>query len=144
MSSLWVAGRRVAIGSLRRGGIFVLAPLLVLYEVILDRKSLLVFDAQEYFVPKYLEVARQWRQGILPVWDPTVFSGSPLLGGGQAGVFYPPNLLYIFCPTLVVYQALLIGHMVLGGIGARLLARRLVGSEWGASISGAAPGHHAS
>lgn len=64
------------------------------------------------------ESLRSWH-GI-PLWNPTAFAGSPLVGDPQAGLFYPLNWLHAFVAperglSLVGYGVLL--HLVIGGWG---------------------------
>ena len=40
----------------------------------------------------------QMRAGHLALWNPHVFSGVPFLGGFQAALLYPPNLIYLILP----------------------------------------------
>ena len=73
----------------------------------------------------YLNLAsRLWRHGQVPVWNPFLFNGYPMLGEPQYQVFYPPNLLLslasAFSPRVVLLQLAL--HQVLGGFFTYLLA----------------------
>ena len=38
------------------------------------------------------------RSGYLPLWNPYQFCGTPFVANSQSAVFYPPNLLFYFCP----------------------------------------------
>lgn len=52
-------------------------------------------DAVFWFFPAYQLVVNQIHAFELPLWNPYVFSGMPLLAVWQAGVFDPLNWLYI-------------------------------------------------
>ncbi len=41
--------------------------------------------------------------GHLPLWDPFIWSGTPLLAGFNAGAAYPPTLLFAFLPPHVAW-----------------------------------------
>src|SRR4051812_20509577 len=53
-------------------------------------------DLVTQFFPYHALVSREIKQGRLPLWNPNVHSGEPLVGSTQAGIFYPPNALYFF------------------------------------------------
>lgn len=43
------------------------------------------------------------RHGHLPLWDPFIWSGTPLLAGFNAGAAYPPTLLFAVLPPHVAW-----------------------------------------
>jgi hypothetical protein len=110
---------------------------LVLFGVALVQGLLIApGDGGSYYLPLYMLAARAWEAGGLPAWNPYSFSGAPLLALGQAGVFYPPNLLMVVLPTFVGYDLLLIFHVFMAGLGASLLALRLCRDPFGAAAAG--------
>jgi hypothetical protein len=64
------------------------------------------------------------RQGHLPLWNPTIWSGSPLLGGLNAGSFYPGTLLFAVLPGVLAWVLNLIGVYWAAGIGMYALLRQ--------------------
>ena len=48
------------------------------------------------------------RAGHLPLWDPWIWSGTPLLGGLNAGSLYPGTWLYAMLPGLVAWTVNLV------------------------------------
>lgn len=68
------------------------------------------------------------REGFLTGWYSASFSGYPFFANTQAGVLYPPNLLY-WCGLPIERAAtlLVLGHMLFGGLGAYALMRIGVG-----------------
>jgi hypothetical protein len=56
-------------------------------------------DALFWFFPIYKLVAEQILAGHLPLWNPYVYSGLPLLAQPQAGVFDPINWIYLLGAT---------------------------------------------
>ncbi len=70
----------------------------------------------KYFASEGLRLA-----GELPFWNPLSFSGTPFLGNGQEGLFYPPALLFYLFPTDSVFGFFYLLHCILGGIGLYLL-----------------------
>ncbi|MBV9467702.1 MAG: hypothetical protein JOZ57_00480, partial [Abitibacteriaceae bacterium] len=64
-------------------------------------------------------------QGLLPLWNPHLFCGMPFMSNGQAGVFYPSNVLYWVMPVRVALLLDAIFHNILLACGAYTLARAL-------------------
>ena len=48
-------------------------------------------------------------QGHLPLWNPYIWSGSPLLGGLNAGSLYPFTLFFTVLPATVAWVLNLLG-----------------------------------
>ena len=57
-------------------------------------------DQGDFFYPLKLYTADRLRAGEIPFWNPLSGSGEPWLGNGQAGVFYPPSLLFLISSSL--------------------------------------------
>lgn len=53
--------------------------------------------------PLRVLVGQQLRHGTLPVYDPYIWSGSPLLGGWNAGAFYPFTFLFAVVPATLAW-----------------------------------------
>ena len=64
------------------------------------------------------------RQGHLPLWNPTIWSGSPLLGGLNSGSFYPGTLLFGALPALLAWVLNIIGLYWAAGLGMYALLRQ--------------------
>ncbi|MGH8995460.1 MAG: hypothetical protein ACRDYB_05430 [Acidimicrobiales bacterium] len=62
--------------------------------------------------------------GHLPLWNPTIWSGSPLLAGLNAGSFYPGTLLFAIFPGVLAWVFNLIGVYWAAGIGTYALLRQ--------------------
>lgn len=94
-------------------------------------------DVQLYFLPHRHILWSALQEGRLPLWTPLVGTGQPVLADFQSGVFYPPHWLYAALPFLPAFNALVVLHLILGGTGAYLLARRLVGGRAPALVAAA-------
>lgn len=69
--------------------------------------------------------AREWARGDLPLWAPIGW-GFPLLGDGQAGILYPPNLvLYALLSEPLAFNWSIVVHLVLAGMGGWALGRTI-------------------
>ncbi len=83
-------------------------------------------DIYSYFFPQKTYFADQWTEGRIPLWNPLVGHGYPVLGESQTGVLYPTNLLlYRFLDVNAAYNVSQLLHLVLAFAGMALLAHRL-------------------
>lgn len=64
-----------------------------------------------------------WKEGIVPLWNPYSFSGTPLLANFQSAVFFPLNFLFFFFPQLDAWSLLTLFQPLLAGIFTYLLLR---------------------
>ncbi len=64
-------------------------------------------------------------QGHLPLWDPFEWSGSPLLGGFNAGALYPFTYLFAFLPPMGAWVIGQIATYAISCIGVYCLCRTL-------------------
>src|SRR4029078_7689521 len=91
---------RLSTGSsgLRRG---IVAAVLIATTLCFQARGVLlarVFyfeDVAAYFEPIWSACARAMRDGRLPSWALGAWSGQPLLGDPQIGIFYPPHWLWL-------------------------------------------------
>lgn len=66
----------------------------------------------------------QMRQGHLPLWNPYIWSGSPLLGGLNAGSFYPLSFFFVVLPPVGAWVVNLLGVYWAAGLGMYALVRQ--------------------
>jgi len=107
-------------------------------------------DATELALPLLAELQRALQSGATLVWSDRIFGGYCALGAGQAGSYYPPNLLLLkLLPLAAAYRWLCVGHLWLLARGAVGLSRAM-GNRTAATVvlaavvalGGAVPGHH--
>ncbi|HLN06472.1 MAG TPA: hypothetical protein VK217_09350, partial [Acidimicrobiales bacterium] len=77
------------------------------------------------------------RHGRLPLWDPYIWSGTPLLAGWNAGAMFPGTWLFAVLPGIAAWTVNLVLASVVCGVGLHLFLRRL-GCSPLASFLGAA------
>ncbi len=111
-------------------------PLLLLWPIAwvarCSRADLFTFN-----YPILYEVAQQWSQGRVPLWNPHIFGGTPLAAAMQGGVFYPPDaLLLLLKPFWLAYGYSILLHYSLCGVFAFLYLRSLEVSR-GSAATGA-------
>ena len=67
---------------------------------------------------------RQLREGHLPLWNPYIWSGSPLLGGLNSGSFYPLTFLFVGLAPVAAFIVNLLAVYWAGGLGMYALCRQ--------------------
>src|SRR5438128_3858664 len=65
--------------------------------------------------------AQRLREGEIPLWNPNVGLGAPVLGDGQTGVFFPTMLLHVLLPSKLAWVAGAVVMMWLAGFGIVVL-----------------------
>lgn len=87
-----------------------------------DHSDLIAFHA-----PNAWFLADSWqRDGVIPLWCPSIFGGMPFLHDIQAGTLYPPNWVFAFVPRDCAASAmswLIVAHLIVAGWGMYLYAR---------------------
>jgi len=135
---------------IRRHLLAVAAPVLMLpalawiYRRVVLGRVLAGGDLQLYFFPYWMAVVRALRSGQLPLWNPHLFTGAPLLANSQVGIFYPLNWPFwlLAQPTLEgVTRAIhtsVLAHLGLAALNAyalvRLTWRRAGGAREGPAV----------
>ena len=95
-------------------------------------------DNATFNFPIRLEVARQWREGRLPLWNPYQFAGFPLLGDITSAALYPGNVPFLLEPDGTRYVALdhvATLHFVIAALCMYVFARALALSWMAASLA---------
>jgi hypothetical protein len=83
-------------------------------------------DLYSYFLPQKAFYADELHSGRIPLWNPLVGHGYPLVAESQTGVFYPLNLLlYSWLDVNTAYNVQQLAHYVLAFLATWLYARRL-------------------
>ena len=99
--------------------------------------NLELLDAAILFYPQDVFYNQELHNGILPLWNPHIFLGHPLLGSGQSGLLYPFRVLFHLCFSPAVASTLLLAlHLPLAGLGFYLWLRGR-GFKSAASVLGA-------
>src|SRR2546429_2273042 len=101
------------------------------------------WDLRYYHLPLAEFMAKSFRQGHLPLWDPFTYCGWPIYAELTAQVFYPPTVIAVLISNLAgghhllnFLERQLVAHVFLGGIFAYLLPRRLGTGKAAALIGG--------
>jgi hypothetical protein len=87
--------------------------------------------------PLRVLVGTDLRHGHLPLWDPYLWSGSPLLAGFNAGAAYPTTVLFAVVPGTLAWVLNQVTVEVVAAAGMMALLR-VLGRSWLAAGLGAA------
>ena len=118
----------------------VAGPLLLFAPFLLGQRVLYWGTVLLQFYP-WRELALQaLRSGHLPLWDPLLGNGAPLLANYQSAVFYPPNWLALLVPLDYAQAWIAALHLVWAGVGMVTLARALGLPPLGQAVAGLAFG----
>jgi hypothetical protein len=98
----------------------------------------LQWDAIAQFYPWRVFYAKCFRQGIIPLWNPHQFCGTPFLANGQSAVLYPPNLFFLIFDPITAFTVYAAVHLFLAAAFTYLLLRMLGCGEFAGIISGIA------
>ncbi len=125
----------------RRAVVWLLAILALIYLPLFFGRIIFTRDIAHWIFPARQFVRQSLLAGELPLWNPYQGLGFPVLGDPLWGVFYPPNWLLLLVPASWLANA--VGaldfiHMVWGGLGVLVLARRLRATGLAATVAGLA------
>jgi len=121
--------------------LLLLFTLFFYWKILLTNRVMFPWDAGDFFYPYLAFVHEELRNLRLPLWDPYVFSGFPIIGDPEAQIFYPPNwllvLLHPFSPLpYKMMEAHLIAHFFLAGLFMYWLARDFTRDRVAALLGG--------
>jgi len=109
-----------------------LAPIFYFLPAIRNHLVLGPDDGMLFNVPLRVAAAQIVWSGHLPLWNPYIFSGMPLLASAQGGLLFPLNWFYLVFSPVVATDLMVISAYMVAALGAYLYARRT-----GASVPGA-------
>jgi hypothetical protein len=111
------------------------------WKILFTDELMFPWDAVDFFYPYFHFVHEQLRHLHLPLWDPYVMSGFPIIGDMEAQIFYPVNWLFVllspFSPlSYRLVEIQLTFHFFLAGLFMYFLAREFVSTATPALLSG--------
>jgi hypothetical protein len=115
---------------LRRGDVVAVAVLVALPAVIfglpaLLGRAVLPGDDLTQNLPLRMLAGHLIRTGHLPLYDPYIWSGAPLLAGWNAGAAYPLTWLFAVLPGTAAWTVNLIATFAVAGLGMFCFLRAL-------------------
>ncbi len=85
-------------------------------DVIFSNNMFVMRDLSRYFYPLRGYAFSLVKQGILPLWNPFLFCGNPLLATHQVAVFYPVSAVYLLGNFDKAFNNFIYIHFVLAGL----------------------------
>jgi hypothetical protein len=115
---------------LRRGDVVAIVVLVALPAVIfglpaLLGRAVLPGDDLTQNLPLRMLAGHQIRTGHLPLYDPYIWSGAPLLAGWNAGAAYPLTWLFAVLPGTAAWTVNMIATWAVAGLGMFCFLRAL-------------------
>jgi hypothetical protein len=99
-------------------------------------------DLAPLLYPNYRFAAENLRQGILPLWNPHLYSGTPFAADIQSGLFYPINLIvFLLVPNLTYgwLEFLAVFHIWLAGATMYVCLRLLTPRQTNGTLAAITP-----
>jgi hypothetical protein len=125
---------------MRRDALLVLllaaAPVLAFAPAWSEGRLLAPGDGAALHLPLRAEAWRAWERGDVPSWNPSVFSGSPLLASYRPGALHPLMVALTPLAPFAAFQVLVLASLALAGPLAYALARRLGADATGSLVAG--------
>lgn len=112
-----------------------IAPIIYFLPALCAGRVLCPADGIIQNVPFRVAVAQILRSGDLPLWNPYIFSGLPLLAAAQAGILFPLNWFYLLFGPATATNLMVVSSYVVAALGAFLYARRVSASISGAMVT---------
>jgi len=92
-------------------------------EIIFSGKIPFFRDLAAYFYPIKFSVAGSFKAGHLPLWEPHMATGFPILAEFQSAVFYPPSVIFYLVPFFAAIQFSYVFHYAVAASGSYILLR---------------------
>jgi len=105
--------------------LIVVAPSILFVPMLLSGDVLFWGTPLLQFVPWREFAFDVLRDGYLPLWNPWLGMGAPLIANYQSALFYPPNLILFVTGPAWGHGLLVLLHVIWTGIGMMRLIRRL-------------------
>lgn len=118
--------------------VLLILPLLYFYPALIGKIALVQGDGWSQNLGVRVLIGRMIASGHLPLWNPYIFAGTPLLASIYPGALYPPNWLFaLFSPGAAMHLVVITTyHIAL--VGTYLYARKIGATRAGALIAGIA------
>ncbi len=100
--------------------------LLLRFYPLLQGKTFYFGDNYSLMVPGKLFTAHWLKQGILPLWNSTIFAGLPWIGDVNQSILYPSTFLFTWMGPAAALNLNLILHVSLTFFGMYLVSKKIL------------------
>jgi hypothetical protein len=111
-------------------------PALYFFPAVLGKVTLAPGDGWTQILGIRILIGQMIRSGQLPLWNPYIFAGTPLLASIQPAALYPPTWLFAVFSPQAAMNIMVITTYHLALIGTYLYARRIGLNRIGSMIAG--------
>ncbi len=111
-------------------------PLIYFLPAVLGKITLVPGDGLTQNLGVRVLLGHMIAEGQLPLWNPYIFAGMPLLASIYPGALYPPNWVFAFFSPTTAMNIVVITTYHLALIGTYLYARRIGLTRVGALVTG--------
>lgn len=115
--------------------ILIILPLVYFYPALTGEVALAQGDGWTQNLGVRVLIGKMIGSGQLPLWNPYIFAGTPLLASIYPGALYPPNWLFALFSPGVAMNLVVVTTYHLALIGTYLFSRRLGMSRTGALVA---------
>lgn len=112
-----------------------LLPVLYFYPATFGPLVLTPADGIIFNAPLRATAANIALGGSLPLWNPYIFGGMPLLAAAQGGLLFPLNWLFLVFDAPTAMNLAMLSTYAVAALGSYLYARRSGASVAGASLT---------
>jgi hypothetical protein len=130
----------VSVPPLRRWlpiAVYILVPSILVLPILFSGKMLYGADVVSVFHYSRIVISDAFRSGRLPIWDPHVMAGFPMLAEPQNAIFYPPTWLCVLMSAGTFWTLSAWAHLILAGVFAHRWLERGLGLGVWAALMGA-------
>ncbi|HRU39211.1 MAG TPA: hypothetical protein P5511_04980, partial [Candidatus Goldiibacteriota bacterium] len=117
---------------------FLAFTVIIFLPLFISDKFFSWLDFAYYFMPFRHVPAEMLKNGELPLWNPYIYCGNPLLANMQSAVLYPLNIFYYALPYAAALKAQTLTAFFIASFSMYVLARAYSFSRPAALISAAA------
>ncbi len=75
-----------------------------------------MLDPIQQYLPWRMYAVESLRSGVVPLWNPYSFMGTPFLANLQSALLYPPNVLFLLTGAAYGFGVSAILHLIAGGL----------------------------
>lgn len=117
--------------------LLLLISLVVFFKDALLGNIRLIWDAADYFYPNFFFVSQSLRNCAIPLWNPYLLNGYPIIANIEAQIFYPINLLFLPFTAFTPYamQLHIILHFFIAGASMYALTKIFINNRFAALLS---------
>ncbi len=99
-------------------------------------KNPITTDVVSFIFPMQMLAVDLLKQGVAPIWNNLILTGTPLLANLQSAPFSPTNFLYFLLPKLTAWSVQIMAQTALAAIFAYLLLREFKVSKLSSAAGG--------